>query len=510
MQLDELCMQVMLVPGKKEALLFTPTHGYLYDIVNNRIRSAELELPPTNSKYWVLPAPEGSVVAVLTQQGPVACETNVHTSSNTHTNMDDSKAVASCCADRIAFQSDASDGTTSTQEQASASRSSHTCLEREGKRAPTTSSGSAKNENCSSTSCCAQDGQWILHTYCLEAEADKPLLSEIQPPVALGQCLPVGSDSVFRLCRIGDKTHLVAFDITPTSDTSTSCIPRVVCRSLVLHITNFSQSNVLKPKGRADNATGGIRASGSAANAMLDYLYSIFDKFPATSALGQSPGQVKLWVMVAQGSKSPPVEKVASYISRLWLDVQNNTCKPFHGLEFTWQVLPHWRLADVLSTPKGHVEVLSSAQTPQLPLPGLGAWMETAMTLVPLQLCRCEGNSLWPMSDGLLLQLDEEDTDVNCVAAKISLGVYDVILSQPATAATAGGGGLPVVVVSSMGAQSTGKSYQLNHLAGCFFDVSGELQVLDLANSALLRWTRTKARLTCQPATVLLSDHDLR
>lgn len=32
---------------------------------------------------------------------------------------------------------------------------------------------------------------------------------------------------------------------------------------------------------------------------------------------------------------------------------------------------------------------------------------------------------------------------------------------------------VPVVVVSSMGAQSTGKSFQLNHLGGCLFDVAG-------------------------------------
>jgi hypothetical protein len=31
----------------------------------------------------------------------------------------------------------------------------------------------------------------------------------------------------------------------------------------------------------------------------------------------------------------------------------------------------------------------------------------------------------------------------------------------------------PVLVLSAMGAQSTGKSYLLNHLANTFFDVAG-------------------------------------
>ena len=33
--------------------------------------------------------------------------------------------------------------------------------------------------------------------------------------------------------------------------------------------------------------------------------------------------------------------------------------------------------------------------------------------------------------------------------------------------------GMSVIVISAMGAQSTGKSYQLNHLGGCLFDASG-------------------------------------
>jgi len=50
------------------------------------------------------------------------------------------------------------------------------------------------------------------------------------------------------------------------------------------------------------------------------------------------------------------------------------------------------------------------------------------------------------------------------IAQTIRFGLYDSLLNAV---------NWPVLVVSSMGAQSTGKSYQLNHLGGTLFDVSG-------------------------------------
>jgi len=50
------------------------------------------------------------------------------------------------------------------------------------------------------------------------------------------------------------------------------------------------------------------------------------------------------------------------------------------------------------------------------------------------------------------------------IAQTIKFGLYDTLLNAV---------NHPVLVVSSMGAQSTGKSYQLNHLGGTLFDVSG-------------------------------------
>lgn len=81
-----------------------------------------------------------------------------------------------------------------------------------------------------------------------------------------------------------------------------------------------------------------------------------------------------------------------------------------------------------------------------------GSWMLRTMSLVPLQLCRCEGGNMHATSDVQPMQLDEAVTDIN-VASRISFGMYDLLLQSCGT--------MPVFVISSMGSQSVGKSYQV-------------------------------------------------
>jgi hypothetical protein len=489
--------QAMLVPGKKQVLMLDSSSGYVYDVVNNKFQSAALELPASDAGRWMLPGPGGSVLAVLAWQATPAAAQPPPAAA-------DMPGTSSAGAGQPTAGASTSDSMAAGSSHGNSIRG-HPMLD--------CACSSGSNENSIAPSA----GQWVLHAFSLEADASKPLLSEVQEPQLLGELLPVSAAAAFKLCNIGGKTHLVAFECSEgLAAAATAGSWQLQCRSLLLHVTNFAQVDVLKRKGEQPEGdrTSGIRASGSTVNCMLlllhvDYLHTVFDKFPASSALGYAPDPTKLWVMVSAdssdsasvsssssssiyegtglvggssmraasassgipagsstgrqpyngGSSSSVCGAVEAYVGRLWNDVQLNTCKPFDGLQITWQALQGWQSAAAVITPGTH-----------LAHPGLGCWVESAMMLVPLQVGRCEGNKLWPMSDGLPLYLDESDTDINDAASKISFGVYDLILSQ---AAAAGQQQLPVVVVSSMGAQSTGKSYQLNHLAGCFFDVAG-------------------------------------
>ena len=73
-----------------------------------------------------------------------------------------------------------------------------------------------------------------------------------------------------------------------------------------------------------------------------------------------------------------------------------------------------------------------------------------------MQIARAENESFIILKDGLREDVSDF-SHVNELAGFISFGLYKLILESNEN---------PVVVISSMGKQSTGKSYMLNHLAG--------------------------------------------
>lgn len=94
----------------------------------------------------------------------------------------------------------------------------------------------------------------------------------------------------------------------------------------------------------------------------------------------------------------------------------------------------------------------------------LSKWIQDIICLVPIQIARAEANSFRPLIDGLRGDFEIERQEILRFANSINFGLYDCILY------TWQG---PTKVVSSMGKQSTGKSYMLNHLTGSLFDIAG-------------------------------------
>ena len=173
-----------------------------------------------------------------------------------------------------------------------------------------------------------------------------------------------------------------------------------------------------------------------------------------------------------------------AYARRLWEDIQSNTKKDFKGMVIHFHAAPQWSTPtpgrgigmgeinwvmlccccppylgglggacmtlELVAVSAAHPV---SAKNRSPPVPVVGGWLQRALSLVPLQLCRCEGNTLHAMSDGQPLQLDLDVTDINEVAGRISFGMYDLLLQSCCN--------MPVFVVSSMGSQSVGKSYQV-------------------------------------------------
>ncbi|KAL2635729.1 hypothetical protein R1flu_007208 [Riccia fluitans] len=95
----------------------------------------------------------------------------------------------------------------------------------------------------------------------------------------------------------------------------------------------------------------------------------------------------------------------------------------------------------------------------------MGGWIRQLLCLVPIQIARAENNCLRPLADGLELSADVDYDNTISLASLLRFGFYDTVFTSWRNK--------PVKIISSMGKQSSGKSYLLNHLSGSLLDVSG-------------------------------------
>ncbi|KAL3686192.1 hypothetical protein R1sor_004214 [Riccia sorocarpa] len=95
----------------------------------------------------------------------------------------------------------------------------------------------------------------------------------------------------------------------------------------------------------------------------------------------------------------------------------------------------------------------------------MGGWIRQLLCLVPVQIARTQNNCLRPLVDGLELSVDVDYDNTVSLASLLRFGFYDAVFASWRNK--------PVKIISSMGKQSTGKSYLLNHLSGSLLDVSG-------------------------------------
>ncbi|OQR93499.1 hypothetical protein ACHHYP_02498 [Achlya hypogyna] len=96
---------------------------------------------------------------------------------------------------------------------------------------------------------------------------------------------------------------------------------------------------------------------------------------------------------------------------------------------------------------------------PSMPL---AAWVLELVGFVPVPICRANDNQLVLLHHGL--PATYVGTEAHVIAPQISFGPVSHVLRHWTG---------PVVVLTSMGKQSTGKSYFLNHLTGSSFAMSG-------------------------------------
>jgi hypothetical protein len=189
---------------------------------------------------------------------------------------------------------------------------------------------------------------------------------------------------------------------------------------------------------------------------ILDYYFYVYDKFPIYSLLQPIEDQLieqHILIYLDDVVKSNEI-----------IDIINKKFTMIEGkLRQTYKPNPGLNLG-------ANHKIINSDQDDEFhkfcastPIVKLGKWIQELICFLPIQIARAEDNLFQVLTDGASIPL-EECNNVYDLKAKISLGLYEALLN------TWKG---KILVISSMGKQSTGKSYTLNHLSGANFAISG-------------------------------------
>eukprot|EP00899_Mesostigma_viride_P017244 jgi/Mesvir1/25520/Mv01770-RA.1 len=217
---------------------------------------------------------------------------------------------------------------------------------------------------------------------------------------------------------------------------------------------------------------------------MLEYLFHAYDKFAvvgAAVAVKEGLDKVAMHVAVVldhaggNASRDSLQQRVGRYVDGIERRLAEGYKPGIAGLNLARNlvVLPTAAIAESwVPGPGGHVPgasdvaldaamrswLASAAGTAQR----MGSWVRQLICLLPLQIACAEDNSFVLMADGV--QRSQHVRSTQEAVDAISFGLLDAVLDSWWG---------EIAVVSSMGKQSTGKSYTLNHLFGTSFQISG-------------------------------------
>ena len=250
----------------------------------------------------------------------------------------------------------------------------------------------------------------------------------------------------FRLVMLGPQMHLVAVNSQ-----------RRQLVSMRVDISAARNTLQMIDMDKDDEKTYSAPPSGQPSN-YLDYLYHVYDKFCVEDCLDTSNKNLSLACVV-----DLPDDEIDQrleggttckhYIESIFGRLSDNTHKPMQRMTRHVTTTSMERSLVSLSLP----DLLTPARK-------FGGWLQLVICLVPIQICRAEHQQLTLFSGGMKSDAVELAENVCQLQDSIEFGLYEAILDSWTG---------PVKVISSMGKQSTGKSYMLNHLTGSLFDIAG-------------------------------------
>ncbi|CAI2161648.1 17233_t:CDS:10, partial [Funneliformis geosporum] len=199
-------------------------------------------------------------------------------------------------------------------------------------------------------------------------------------------------------------------------------------------------------------------------NGFIDSYKLMFEKYPIDSCIDIEQNKPLSLHIVLDILHDKDIEeystKFEDYILEMFKDLKRETNKPQTILKKFSIFVTTFQELDIVNLIHAKRKRIANIQ--------LGEWIIQLSCLIPIQIAVAKNNQFQPLRDGLSengrLGFDDGYRPVDSIARNISFGWYEGILKYF--------GDRQVKVVSSMGEQSCGKSYLLNHLVGSTFDGS--------------------------------------
>ncbi|KAI9443933.1 hypothetical protein H4582DRAFT_2125919, partial [Lactarius indigo] len=226
-------------------------------------------------------------------------------------------------------------------------------------------------------------------------------------------------------------------------------------KSVAIDITKKVTEFVFKEKGNKHGPNTHLTQH----NCLLDCHADVWTRFPVLPAVKRrtitslSERQQKMLTFIADDHTRPFSSYFSDLIQKFAKAMRKPTGDELSGIKVTAaQFRPFWD------------KVLSQSDW-KVSRYRVGEWLVDLLCLIPIHIAVCRENRFVPLADGVLsaeLERSLLGAEVNQIVDKLSFGWYESIFQSYLALK-------PVKVVSSMGQQSVGKSYSLNHLVDTSF-----------------------------------------
>ncbi|KAJ7931787.1 hypothetical protein B0H13DRAFT_2227876 [Mycena leptocephala] len=240
--------------------------------------------------------------------------------------------------------------------------------------------------------------------------------------------------------------HLVGIDIDAH-----------VCRSVVLDITKKTTEFMFKETGVKNFSKSKTVATSH--NSLIDCFADVWTRFPVVAAVqrrtivSSKERRTRKIVFVTDRDH----DRFAPHFSELIYAFEQRTRKPTGDSLKNIQVLALPSSAFFSEKSLHDQWDLSKFRA--------GEWLVDLLCMIPIQIAVTRENRFLPLKDGVVSAALERSllgAEVGQIVDALSLGWYESVFQSYMTSK-------PVKVVSSMGEQSVGKSFSLNHLADTSF-----------------------------------------